>query len=154
MYGKLAQKLHPYYTFYYHTIAFSVGAMMARYQKLMSSFSRKWLILLFLVIWFLSFVPNIRVISKIVYPMLLIPIFSSLKLKNISVCKKIRNMSILYYTMHFAFIFLYNALFVENDFMMNSIVRYIVILTIVTIVSLAVLYSEAKPKLAFLKYLH
>lgn len=153
MYGSLAQKLHPYYAFYYHTIAFSIGALMARYQHLIPYKNTVLVISAFLV-FVASFIPDIRVLSKILYPFFLISIFLSIKRGNMDVCKKMRGMSILYYTMHFGLIFYYNYLFEKYEILSKSIIQYIIIVLLVTLISLAILYLEKKKTFSFLKYLH
>lgn len=154
MYGTLAQKLHSYYTFYYHTIAFSIGALMARYKCHGLEKYNMVLITAVVLIFLASFIPVIRVLSKIVYPFFLISIFLNIKNGNVDVCKKMRGMSILYYTMHFGLIFLYNYMFQDNEIFSNSIIRYIIIVLVVTMISLAILKWEKKEYLSFLKYLH
>lgn len=154
MYGTLTHKLHPYYTFYYHTIAFTIGALMARYQCLVPKINNTILIIAVVLIFWASFFPNIRVLSKIMYPLFLINIFLNVKNGDIDACKKMRGMSILYYTMHFGFIFLYNYLFQIHELFSNSIIRYIIIVMLITIFSLTILYLEEKEHFAFLKYLH
>ena len=101
MYGTLAQKLHPYYTFYYHTIAFSIGALMARYKCQDFKKYNMVLITAVVLIFLASFIPVIRVLSKIAYPFFLISIFLNIKNGNMDVCKKMRGMSILYYRIIF-----------------------------------------------------
>ena len=71
MYGTLAQKLHPYYTFYYHTIAFSIGALMARYKCHGLKKNNMVLIAAVALIFLVSFIPAIRVLAKIAYPFFL-----------------------------------------------------------------------------------
>lgn len=153
IYGRLAQKLHPYYTFYYHTIAFSIGALMARYQRLIPK-NNTILVIAIAVVFVASFIPDIRVISKIIYPFLLISLFLSIKNGNMDVCKKMRGMSILYYTMQFGLIFLYNYLFQSHKFFSNSIIRFTIIVFLVTLISLTILYLEKKKSFSFLRYLH
>lgn len=153
MYGTLAHKLHPYYTFYHHTIAFSIGALMTRYQRFVPK-NKSVLVIVVFLIFVASFIPDIRVLSKIVYPFFLISIFLTVKNGNIDACKKMRGLSILYYTMHFILIFLYNYLFQGNEIFSNSIIRYIIIVMLITIISLIILYLEQKTYFSFLKYLH
>lgn len=153
IYGSLAQKLHPYYTFYYHTIAFSIGALMARYQCLLPK-NNILLVIALALVFVASFIPDIRVLSKIIYPFLLICLFLSIKNGNMDVCKKMRGMSILYYTMHFGLIFFYNYLFESHEIFSNSIIRYIIIVLLLTLISLIILYLEKRKAFSFLKYLH
>ena len=153
MYGSFAQKLHPYYTFYYHTIAFSIGALMARYQRLLPN-NNTILVIAIVLVFVVSFIPDIRVLSKIMYPFLLISIFLSIKRGNMDICRKMRGMSILYYTMQFGLIFYYNYLFEKHEILSKSIIQYIIIVLLVTLISLTILYLEKKKTFSFLKYLH
>ena len=154
MYETLAQKLHPYYTFYYHTIAFSIGALMARYKCHGLKKYNMVLIAAVALIFLVSFIPAIRVLEKIAYPFFLISIFEVIKRGNLDFYKKLRGMSIMYYTMHFGLVFSYNYVFQNNEIFSNSIIKYIVVVLSVTMISLTILKLEKKEYLSFLKFLH
>lgn len=153
IYGALGQMLHPYYSFYYHTYAFAFGALIARYQQRLPPFlqNTKNLIMAFVLILGASYVGGFRVVSKLLYPIVLLLLALQYK-GSISrdSSKKLRIMSILYYVMQFILIFGYNALFESS----NSIVRFLVILLALTLFSEIIIRLEKYPRFSFLKYLH
>lgn len=144
----------PYYSFSHHTIFFSIGALLVRYKDYLPQLSGISFLCFFILMFVLSFIPYVNLIARIIYPILLIPFFLQIETANKEVCKKMRLMSILYYTMHFSFLYLYRSLFVESSLMTNSVIRFFVILSIITVFSLLILWFEKKQHFVFLKYLH
>lgn len=102
-------KYSPYYSFYYHLAFFAIGGLLARYGKKSFLFTVpvKKLVLLLILLLPISLVPYCGSIVRLLYPVILIPIFARITINNKVLCKKLRVMSILYYTTHFMIIWLY-----------------------------------------------
>lgn len=151
LHGSLSTRIHPYYSFYYHTVFFSIGALLARYENYIQqhSPSKTILIILLFLAFFISFIPNFRIFSKLVYPIVLVRLSLSYKGKHLEWYKHMRISSILYYMLHFTVIFI-----ITDNCSMNSISLYITVLLIVTILSELIIHLESKAPFAFLKYLH
>lgn len=153
VYGEIGQTLHPYYTFFYHLYAFVFGALVARYLNRIPSWMQNPGILLAttLALMAMGFFPWFRVISKLLYPVVLL-LFAMNINKPIKgeVCKVLRAMSILYYVIQFAVIAGYKALFPES----SSIIRFLIVFGICTLISMLIVTLEQKRSFSFLKYTH
>lgn len=159
-YNSLLGELHPYYSFYYHTIAFCIGAWLARAK----SFSFTSTILFSL--WLLLFVSCSCIwmdpVFRIVSILFIFPIFFRLKIRNISPpnLKIMRGMSIIYYMVQFALIWLYDGacnLFVDSDstlfgLLQFSLIRFTVVILVATGLALLIIHNESRFR--WLKYLH
>lgn len=154
----------PYYSFYYHTSYFCVGAIMARYYDeirlpRLSSWTLLALwIILFVLVSFLPIDPLYRFFSIL----LLFPVFERMDLKCGGKLKTMRNMSIILYMVQFVLIWLYDgacdrwleAESVQYSVVQFSVVRFLVVLSIAIVIAWVILGIEKRPKLSFLKYLH
>lgn len=154
----------PYYSFYYHTSYFCVGAIMARYYDRLhfKNLSLRLLVglwvLLFVLVSFLPVDPLYRVFSIL----LLFPVFERMDLKFNERLKTIRSMSIILYMVQFVLIWLYDGACnkwlgsdsIQYSVLQFSVVRFLVVLSIAMAVALVILKLEKRPKMGFLKYLH
>lgn len=151
----------PYYSFYYHLAFFSLGAVLARYQEksLLFKLSIKQLSIILLFLLPLSLVPYLGSIIKLFHPVILIPIFVKISINNSELCRKLRIMSILYYSTHFMIIWLY-GLVIDNwlvqinlyGIMSFSPIRFILVILIASLLSLSLIRMERK--FPSIKYLH
>jgi peptidoglycan/LPS O-acetylase OafA/YrhL len=154
----------PYYSFYYHTSYFCVGAIMARYYDRLHTISLSsrllvglW-VLLFVLVSFLPFDPLYRVFSIL----LLFPVFERLDMKCVERFKTMRNMSIILYMVQFVLIWLYDGACdrwlesesIQYSVLQFSVVRFLVVLSIAIAIAWVILELEKRPKRGFLKYLH
>ena len=154
----------PYYSFYYHTSYFCVGAIMARYYDRLHTISLSsrllvglW-VLLFVLVSFLPFDPLYRVFSIL----LLFPVFERLDMKCVERFKTMRNMSIILYMVQFVLIWLYDGACdrwlesesIQYSVLQFSVVRFLVVLSIAIAIAWLILELEKRPKRGFLKYLH
>lgn len=156
-------KLHAYYSFYYHTAYFCMGALFAKYQDKLNFF--KWPISILLVSWLTLFILcghfRIDPIYRLLSFSLLFPVFYQLREGNVDF-KRLRNMSIILYMVQFVLIWLYDEgckliLNPESDVyivLQYSITRFVIVLSSCISISLLIINGEKKSGLAFLKYLH
>lgn len=156
--------LSPYYSFYYHTSYFCVGAIMARYYDDIRLFRlSSWTLLglwiiLFVLVSFLPIDPLYRFFSI----MLIFPVFERMDLGCGEKLKTMRNMSIILYMVQFVLIWLYDGACdrwldsesIQYSVLQFSVVRFLVVLSIAIAVAWVILELEKRPKLSFLKYLH
>lgn len=165
-FDSFALKLHPYYTFFYNMAYFTAGVWFARYLRVIEKCNGNKLIGLF-VVWLLLYVAAcLNELTAPVYRLmsftLLFPIFYHLIQGqcNPSLCKTLRNMSIILYMSQFVLIWLYDLAFnawivpETNAFfiMQHSITQFIVVLLSAS--AIAVLILKRERKCTFLKYLH
>lgn len=156
--------LSPYYSFYYHTSYFCVGAIMARYyDEIRLSRLSSWALLglwiiLFILVSFLQIDPLYRLFSIL----LIFPVFARMDLKSNERLKTMRIMSIILYMIQFILIWLYkeacnkwlqpeSMLFAILQF---SLVRFIIVTVFALGIAWMILKFEKEPRLNFLKYLH
>lgn len=156
--------LSPYYSFYYHTSYFCVGAIMARYYDDIRLFRlSSWTLLglwiiLFVLVSFLPIDPLYRLFSIL----LIFPVFERMDLECGEKLKTLRNMSIILYMVQFVLIWLYNGACdrwldsesIQYSVLQFSVVRFIVVLSIAIAIAWVVLELEKRLKLSFLRYLH
>lgn len=150
----IPKEVHPYFAFYYHTYAFVLGALLARYSNSLRRYLHTFGggVLLCVVVLLLGFVsPYTRVISKLFYPILL-PMSVLLINRPLSpeTSKKMRVYSTLYYVSHFIVIFGLREMCPD----MLSPVQFVIVLIIVTVFAAMVTYLEKKQGFKFLSYLH
>lgn len=153
MYGNISDKIHPYYTFFYHTYAFSFGALIAKYSKEINQRvdSVCPFIIALVSMFALSFIVEFRVISKLAYPILLTLLALKIKIDvDIEKCKAFRNDSILYYMLHFSLIYMLNHIFTIQ---VNSILRFLMIYSFLVGVCAIIRECEKIPQFSFLRYL-
>lgn len=155
--------ISPYYSFYYHTFYFFIGALIARYQPFIHSPKITVLFILYIGTIILSLNSLLFPICRLIFPFTLIILFKKLanniKKQNLL---QMRSLSILLYTTQFMIIWLYNnlcnyCLDSTSDiylFLQHSITRFIVVLSIALGISLLILKLEKKPTLSFLQKLH
>ena len=151
-----------YFSFYYHTGVFFVGAFCFRFRNCFL-FNRvpKWVIVLAIVVILMlcrSF--GMYIVMKLFMPVLLIAIFINVNVANINSCKRLRAMSIMIFIMQFAILSIYtgigNRLF-ANDAATHaiyecSIIKFSVVISILVLISWTITQLEHRYK--FLKYLH
>ena len=148
----------PYYSFYYHTFSFCTGALICRYQSLLPS--RRTLFFFLVLSYFSYFIPTFgNNILRLICPFIIIPICIDMNLSHSY--KTLRNMSILYYMMHFSVIYAFNAFnditSLDNLFkglLSLESLRFITVFIVITIISFLIIRGEKKPKFSFLRYLH
>lgn len=154
--------ISPYYSFYYHTFYFYIGALIARYQS--SIHCPKISILLILYIaTILSYNSLLWPICRLIIPIILIFLFKKLSNNNHKQTLLImRSLSILLYVTQFMIIWIYNNLcnyYLDitssiYSVLQYSVTRFIVVLTIALGMSMIILKLEKKPSFSFLKKLH
>ena len=153
VYGSISGKIHPYYTFFYHTYAFSFGALIAKYsERIIHWINSVYILVIALVLMFaMSFIVEMRVISKFVYPILLTLLALKMTIKiDQKKCKSFRNDSILYYMLHFSIIYIMNQIL---PMPINSIIRFLIVYSLLVGVCFILRESEKIPQLKFLRYL-
>ena len=154
------ENIHPYYSFYYHTIAFCIGALLAKFK--FRTFSANLLLLLWLFALLLCHFEWMDPFFRIISVCLILPFFIRLNILTISTKRLIsmRNMSTILYMVQFLLIWLYDGgcnLFKDTSselfhFSQFSIVRFVVVLFIAISIALLILKGESRYK--WLKYLH
>lgn len=167
-FDSFALKLHPYYTFFYNMAYFCSGVWLAKYPHVVEKFNGNKLILLFGG-WLILYVAAcynelIAPVYKLMSFTLLFPIFYHLTLegRNLSLCKVLRNMSIILYMSQFVLIWIYDLvctfiILPDSDafvVLQYSVTRFLIILTCCIIIAVLILITENKKHFAFLKYLH
>ena len=155
--------ISPYYSFYYHTFYFFIGAIIARYQSYIHAPKNFIMLLLYIATILFSFNSLFWPIGRLIIPFILIILFKSIA-PNIKkqFLLKMRSLSILLYVTQFIIIWLYNNfcnyyLNPGSDiylFLQYSVTRFIVVLSIALGISLLILNLEKKPTLSFLNKLH
>lgn len=154
----------PYYSFYYHSSYFCVGAIMARYYDEIRLFRlSSWTLLglwiiLFVLVSFLPIDPLYRFFSI----MLVFPVFERMDLKNNERLKTMRSMSIILYMVQFMLIWLYKGACnkwlqpesMQFAILQFSLVRFIIVTMFALGIAWAIVKLEKEPRLNFLKYLH
>lgn len=156
--------LSPYYSFYYHTSYFCVGAIMARYYDKTRLFDISTLALvgLWVVLFILSSYLPIDPLYRFFSIALIFPIFERMDLKCGERLKTMRNMSIILYMVQFVLIWLYDGACdrwlepesIQYSVLQFSVVRFLVVLSIAIAIARMILALERMPKMGFLKYLH
>lgn len=150
----------PYFSFYYHTGFYCVGALIFKYKQSLC-FSSKYLLLFFIFLFILDYVSNVGdVLYRLLIPVVTILYFLQFRTKTDY--RLLRKTSIIIYILHFAVIWCYNEgckLWLESDstpyiVLQYSITRFAIILSLCIVIALLILKFEKKPHLAFLKYLH
>ena len=153
IYGNLSDRIHPYYAFFYHTYAFVFGALIAKYENdLPNCFNNKYIIMVALVIVFIfSFIGNCRVVSKLLYPILLtlLALKTSVKI-GFSKCRNMRTDSILFYMIHFSLVYIITQKF---QIQIISVFRFMIVLTLLLIICAFYRFLERKTGAKFLRYL-
>ena len=142
-----------YFTFIPHLYAINLGALLAD-NPILLSFSKKIYIIFALFLYIISFLPNMCPLLRLFIPFALIPLFVGKNIENTSFCKKIRSMSILVYILHFAVIYLFGRYCSSllGSYIIDSILYYIIILSISLMLSYIIVCVEVK--IPFLRYLH
>ena len=159
-YNPFLESLHPYYSFYYHTISFCIGALIAKTKCRIKN--PIYLLLIWLCSLFLCYYEWMDPIFRIISILLILPLFIRLHINKISSesLRSMRSMSIILYMVQFLLIWLYDGgcrLFLNesSEFFrcsQLSIIRFIVVLSLAIGISLFILKNE--PKYKWLKYLH
>ncbi len=156
--------LRPYYSFYYHTLYFCVGALFARYQDCLHF--ERWSISLLITLWGLlyvaDYVTGIDPIFRLLSILLIFPLFYRMGGVNPSIGKSMRAMSIIFYMVQFVLIWLYDErckafLDAESDtfaVFQYSVVRFFAVLFFSIAIAWFIMRGEKKPALSFLRYLH
>lgn len=164
LYHYLPIDLSPYYSFYYHTSYFCVGAIMARYYDKIRLFRLSswtllglWL-LLFVLVSFLQVDPLYRFFSIL----LIFPVFERMDMKCKERLKTMRSMSIILYMVQFMLIWLYKGAcnkWLQPESMQFavlhfSLVRFIIVTVFALGIAWMIVRLEKEPRFNFLKYLH
>ena len=162
-YHFISLNISPYYSFFYHTSYFCVGALMARYYEVIRLFRFKSLSLitiwaiLFILTSYLPIDPLYRLFSTV----LIFPIFERLEI-DYSGLKTMRSMSIILYMIQFVLIWLYNGACkkwlqpesIQYSVLQYSITRFFVVTAVAIAVAWIIVSLEKIPRLSFLKHLH
>lgn len=152
---------HPYFNFYFHTFFCCIGALFAKYQRLTSL--RTDILAIFLIVIFLWHLYNYdyAVIAwRIICPFFFMNTFLHICCTPKETIKPLflymRKVSILFYFLHFNFLWLYNCILNLNDISIFSfsIIRYVVILACCFFTSIVILKIEKINFFSFLKYSH
>lgn len=155
--------ISPYYSFYYHTFYFYIGALIARYQSSIHCPKISILLILYIGTTILSYNLLLYPICRIIIPILLILLFKQLaNTLSKQVLLKMRALSILLYVSQFIIIWLYNGFsnkYFESGseiylFLQYSITRFTIVFIIGLGISLLIIKLEQKRSLSFLKMLH
>lgn len=155
--------ISPYYSFYYHTFYFYIGALMAHYERSLGNPKTSITFFLYIVVILLSLNSVLFPIGRLLIPCILIILFKNFAQSfNKQILLRMRALSILLYVTQFMIIWIYNNLC--NDYLNHtsdiyqilqySVTRFIVVLSIALGFSLLILRLEKKPSLSFLKKLH
>ena len=162
IYHYLEINISPYYSFFYHTAYFFIGAFFYLYAKRTNNniINRSITVCAIILLILLSINNSFHVLSRLIMPLLLMSFFRCIKSANSSFYKRLRALSILFYTMQFLFIWIYqlsvdfyfNEPNLLSDMLRNSIIRFIIIISILHIISATILALERKYKV--LHYLH
>lgn len=164
IYHYLPIEFSPYYSFYYHTSFFCIGAMMARYYDKIRIFGLSALILvglwvvLFISTSYLPVDPLYRFFSIV----FLFPLFERMDLRRGEKLKTMRNMSIILYMVQFILIWLYDGACdrwlgsesIQYSVLQFSVVRFLVVLSIAILIAWMILALEKRSKMGFLRYFH
>lgn len=152
---------HPYFNFYFHTFFCCIGALFAKYQRLLSF--RIDILAIFLIVIFLWHLYNYdyAVIAwRIICPFFFMSTFLRICYTPKETIKPLflymRKVSILFYFLHFNFLWLYNNILNLNNISIFSfsIIRYVVILVCCFFTSIVILKIEKIKFFSFLKYSH
>lgn len=156
--------ISPYYSFYYHTCMFCIGALYARFESRIHLDTLNTIPLLVIWVLLLCLMPFEwdAPIFRFGTVSLLFPVFYQMSLPKVSSSfwKNIRTSSVIIYMVQFVLIWLYdmscNRWLQDNtlDAMQHSVVRFAIILAASWGVAYAIIRLERRPRLSFLKYLH
>lgn len=154
----------PYYSFYYHTSYFCVGAIMARYYDKISLFGLSTLTLvgLWVVLYILTSYLPIDPLFRFFSIVLIFPVFERMDLKCNERLKTMRSMSIILYMVQFVLIWLYEGASdrwldsesIQYSVLHFSVVRFLVVSLVAIAIAWVILELEKRPKMGLLKYLH
>ena len=159
-YNPALESFHPYYSFYYHTISFCIGAWLVKIKEFKISNAVLFLswILAFILCYFEWMDPLFRIVSIF----LIFPIFLKFTPKGINPLqlKEMRGMSIIFYMVQFVLIWLYDGackFCIDTDthlfqILQFSVTRFIIVLSVAVGISLLILRNETEYK--WLRYLH
>ena len=159
-YNPILEGFHPYYSFYYHTIAFCIGALFARIKFVYVS--NIILLFMWMVALTLCYLDWMDPIFRIISICFIFPVFLRLYIRRISSerLKTLRNMSVILYMVQFLLIWLYNSgcnsfLGTESKlfyFLLFSLIRFVIVLAIAVGIATWILKNEPRHK--WLKYLY
>lgn len=159
--NEFSHPYHPYFNFYFHTFFCCIGALFAKYQRL-TSFRIDILALLLIAI-FLWHIYNYdyavmawRIICPFFFMSTFIRIINTPKETTKRLFLFIRKVSILFYFLHFNFLWIYKKVLSLNEFSIFSFsfIRYVIILILCFLISIVILKLEKIKFLNFLKYSH
>ncbi len=162
-YAFISLAISPYYSFYYHTIYFSVGALLAHYYKKSTILPNTFLFLGLIITYIIALnFPSIDFIYKLLFPLFIIILFIRFNPIYKPIYKYMRNISILLYVTHFILIWGYKLICIyylnptSNTYtiLQYSVIRFIIVISIALGISIIILKLEKKPALSFLKKLH
>ena len=147
----------PSYTFYYNAAFLAVGVLYSKYYNRIPALLNKKAILIpaAIVLTICCLNPDFHTFCRLIMPMVLLLIFINVKSSNSELCRKLRAMSILFYTMQFAIIYIYDSAcnhFIYNKILNNSVLRLSIVIMILYLASALILRYEKHYK--FLSYLH
>lgn len=163
VFGFVSVPFSPYYSFYYHTAYFCIGALLARYYDKFSLDIIPSLVLLgiYVTIFIASFFLPIDPLYRLFSIVLIFPLFERIDIHSNNLVT-LRKMSIILYMTQFLLIWLYSLL-CDNYLSRNSqvysifqfsLARYLIITIAALGIARLILWLENKPWLSFLKYLH
>ena len=147
----------PSYTFYYNAAFFAVGVLFSKYYNHIPALLNKKAVLIpaAIVLTICCLNPDFHAFCRLIMPVVLLLIFINVKSSNSELCKKLRAMSILFYTMQFAIIYIYKYACNHlnySEILGNSVLRLSIVLIMLYLASALFLRCEKRYK--FLSYLH
>lgn len=151
-----------YFSFYYHTGVFFVGALCYRLRHLLMPrrVPRAMLVVAIVLLLLMCRNSGFYIAMKLLMPVLLIALFIDMNVHNIARCKRLRAMSIMIFVMQFSVLTIYTGIgnrAFANDAATHaiyecSIIKFSVVISILVLISWTITQLEHRYK--FLKYLH
>lgn len=158
--NNFSNTLHSYFNFYFHTFFCCIGALHIKYKQISSiRFNLLSLFIILIFSWHIYNYDYAIIAWRIISPLFLMNVFLHLKEPSEKIKPFyifLRKVSIMFYFLHFNFLWIYNDVMSLNNFtvLSFSIVRYIVILTCCFITSIIILQIENNRYFKILRYSH
>ena len=159
-FGGFSHLLHPYFNFYFHTFFCCIGVLFAKIEDI-NRFRIDYCALLLAFAFLMTFYnPDYGIILwRIVCPFFFMALFIQIG-RPVGILKSgflyMRKVSILFYFLHFNFLWIYEKVFYLNEISPFGIssVRFSIVLMCCIIFSMIILNFEQDRRLSFLKYSH
>ena len=165
-YNSFLITLHPYYSFYYNTAFFCIGALFARFQDKIcfESWHQGVLLLVWLILFLLlETTPYLKPLFLLLSIIILFPVFYQQNYSySPNTYKTLRDMSIILYMVQFLLIWIYDgacSIWLSNyshtfDLFQNSLVRFSFVISACIFIAWIILHLEKKSHFCYLRYLH